>query len=48
MAVGVDGGYGARLAERLSELSNTGGWWGRWWLAGAKRQRSDNTFQMLD
>ena len=25
---GVSGGHGARLAERLSELSNTGGWWG--------------------
>ena len=37
MAVGDDGGHGARLAERLSELSNTGGWWGRWWLTKAER-----------
>ena len=43
VAVGDDGGHGARLAERLSELSNTGGWWGRWWLTKAKRQRSDLT-----
>ena len=45
---GVSGGHGARLAERLSELSNTGGWWGRRWLPRAKRQRSDNLFQILD
>ena len=43
VAVGVDGGHGARLAERLSKLSNTGGRWGRWWLTRAKRQRSDLT-----
>ena len=40
---GVSGGHRARLAERLSELSNTGGWRGRWWLTRAKRQRSDLT-----
>ncbi len=28
VAVGVDGGHGARLAERLFKLSNKGGRWG--------------------
>lgn len=28
VAVGDDGGHGARFAERLSELTNKGGWWG--------------------
>ena len=37
VVVGVDGGHGARLAERLFKLSNKGGWRGRWWLTRAER-----------